>query len=311
MSKVQNGAKNDRALDELCKRYEGRGVNRGTDPKKADSRTASVPEGMPTQRKYVSGGDFVNYYNNCRDYTPEPNVQFDTTVVLQKIEREGYEKSKRAEAQAHKPTYRDGMKEKLLFEAKESSREVEKTITLLQDGAEKKITKTPDGYLIREKKNGIVGYTEQKPKPTAKEVVKKASAEWIPLEERKKEKCLEGKQSKIPVSLILAIITIFLALMLIVGSSVLLATAKAERSGLEGEIESLGATQKLLSEELEKKNKDLDIDSFAKDELGMIDQNYVSVKYIKSDREDGLDTHSEEERGGLFSVIKWIFPFLD
>ena len=143
MSKVQNGAKNDRALDELCKWYEGRGVNRGADPKKTGSHAASIPEGTPAQQKYVSSGDFVDYYNNCRDYTPEPNVQFDTTVVLQKMEREGYEKNKKNEAQVHKSTYRDDMKERLLSEARESSREVGRTITLLQGGAEKKITKNP------------------------------------------------------------------------------------------------------------------------------------------------------------------------
>lgn len=311
MSKVQNGAKNDRALDELCKRYEGRSASRSANSKNPSDQTAKLPKVMPDKQKYVSSGDFVDYYNNCRDYTPEPNVQFDTTVVLQKMEREGYEKNKKAEAQVRKSSYRDDVKEKLLSEARESSREVGKTITLLQGGAEKKITKTPDGYLIREKKNGIVGYTEQKPKPTTKEVVKKAAEEWIPLEERKKEKCIEGRETKIPVTLILAIITIFLALMVIVGSSVLLATAKAERNAIESEIEALTAAEKLLSEELDRKNEDADIDSFAKDVLGMINEDYVSVKYIKSDKEDGLDVHREEETGGFSSFIKSIFPFLD
>ena len=311
MDKVQKSAKNDKALDELCKRYEGRSANRGANPQKASDRTAKMPKVTPDDQKYVSSGDFVDYYNNCRDYTPEPNVQFDTTVVLQKIERESYEKSKHTETGAGKTTYRDDVKKKLASEARASRSDVGKTVTVVQNGAEKKITKTQDGYLIREKKNGIVGYTEEKPKQTAKEIVRRASAEWIPLEERKKEKCIEGKKAKMPVTLILAIITICLALMLIVGSSVLLATAKAERNELQNEIEALDNEKKLLSEELEKKNKDADIDSFAQDELGMINENYVSVKYIKSDKGDGLDVHSAEESGGLFSIIKWIFPFLD
>lgn len=309
MNKVQNSAKNDKALDELCKRYEGRSANRGANSKKSGNTEQGTKAPLASQ-KPISGGEFVDYYNNYRDYTPEPNVQFDTTVVLQKIEREKYEKSKRSETQAPASS-KEGVKEKLISEAKESSKDIGKTVTLVQNGTERKITKTPDGYLIREKKNGIVGYTEQKPKPTAKEVAKRASAEWIPLDERKKEKCIEGKRTKLPISLIFAIITICLALMLIVGSSVLLATARAEQNGLKGEIETLGATQKLLSEELEKKNKDADIDSFAKDVLGMINEDYVSVKYIKSDNEDGLDVHEQEKTGGWSSFVKWIFPFLD
>ena len=311
MNKVQNGAKNDTALDELCKRYENRGINQNADPKNAKKDNRETFEKKNGGQKYVSGGDFVDYYNNCRDYTPEPNVQFDTTVVLQKIDREKYEKSRRAETQDPRASARKDIKEKLAKEAQVSSRNVGKTVTLREGNTEKKITKTENGYVIREKKNGVVGYTEQKPKPSTKEVIKKASDEWIPLEERKKEKCLEGKKTAIPLSMILAIITIAMALMLIVGSAVMLSSAKSEQNRIKSEINGLYETQKLLSQELDEKNREADIESFAKEELGMINQDYVSVKYIKNDKEDGLDVYKEDGSSLWSSVIESIFPFLN
>ena len=82
MNEVQNGMKKDAAVDELCKRYENRGINYVPDPKKTDEEYSGG------EKRYMTDSEFVNYYNSYRDYTPGPNVQFDTTVVLQKIDRE-------------------------------------------------------------------------------------------------------------------------------------------------------------------------------------------------------------------------------
>ena len=305
MDKVQNGAKNDKALDELCKRYESRGLNSAK-----EGKTIPPEQKLSNTQRILSGGEFVDYYNNYRDYTPEPNVQFDSTVVLQKIEREDFGNVARKGA-GNRDQARAEIKSQLARDARAARSSVGATTVVYENGAEKKITKTENGYLIREKKNGVIGYTEQKPKPTAKETIKKASEEWIPLEERKKEKCIEGKKSKIPTMTILAIITIFLALMLIVGSAVMVSSARSEQNRLLDEIATLQANEKLLSEELDKKNRDADIALFAEEELGMISQDYVSVKYIKSDKEDSLSVYKEENESYWSSVIKSIFPFLN
>ena len=333
MNEVQNGVKNDAALEELCKRYKNRGINYNASPEYAKQESREVltrtiapnsyrvsggaeenidryKSGEHNGQKYMTGGDFVDYYNNYRDYTPGPNVQFDTTVVLQKIDRERYEKSRKS-VTSNPQSARKDIKEQLKKEASASSRNVGKTVTVKEDGVEKKITKTEDGYVIREKKNGVVGYAEQKPKPTPAERIKKASDEWVPIKDSKKEKCVEGKKTKLPLSIILAIVSITVSLMLIVGSSVMLGSAKSEQSRIENEIESLNATKKLLSEELTEKNREADIENFAKEELGMINQDYVSVRYIKNEKSDGLNVHEDESLGVWSSIIKSIFPFLD
>ena len=111
-------------------------------------------------------------------------------------------------------------------------------------------------------------------------------------------------------SLILAIICITVSLMLIVAGSVILGSAKSEQRAIKDEIDGLRTENKLLSEELDKKNRDADIDTFAKETLGMIDQEYVSVRYIKSENSDGLEVSDEREQDLWTSIINAIFPFL-
>lgn len=332
MKEVQKGAKKDAALDELCKRYQNRGMKYNSSPEYARQESNEVhtrtiapssyrvtggaqenieryKSGEHNGQKYMTDGDFVEYYNKYRDYTPGPNVQFDTTVVLQKIDRDRYEKG-RKDKKEDPDIARKEMKRRLEKEAETKSVKLGRTVTVREGNVEKKITKTQDGYLIREKSKGIVGYAEQKPKPRAKERIIKVSEEWVPLEDRKNEKCLEGKKTKIPTSLIIAIICITISLMLIVGSSVILAGAKSEQSLIRGEIESLSENRKLLSKKLEDKNREADIESFAKDQLGMIDQDYVSVKYIKNDIQDGLQVSESGSQDLWSSIIDAIFPFL-
>ena len=257
----------------------------------------------------MTDSEFVDYYNSYRDYTPGPNVQFESTVVLQKIDRERYEKSRKTAEP--KGSAREDMRAQLKKEANVSRGAVGKTVTVNEDGVEKKISKTEDGYVIREKRQGVVDYKEQRPKPTVKERAKKLSDEWVPIEERKREKCVEGKKTKLPISIVLAIACITLSLMLIVGSSVILGSAKSEQGKINDEIARLKEENKLLSADLEKKNQDADIDSFATEVLGMISQEYVSVRYIKNENTDGLKVSGKTDSDLWSSIINAIFPFLN
>ena len=144
MNEVQNGMKNDAAIDELCKRYENRGINYDPD-RKHESESG---------RKRITDSEFVDYYNSYRDYTPGPNVQFDTTVVLQKIDRERYKKSRKDAPSAQRSAIED-IKDQLKKEADASKSAVGKTVTVKENGVEKKITKTDEGYVIREKRQGV------------------------------------------------------------------------------------------------------------------------------------------------------------
>lgn len=306
MKKVQNAEKQDRALDELYKRYENRGMNYDSSPEYADQegraihtrsiapksyrvsgRTAEnlykYKNGVSGARKYMTDGDFADYYKATREYTPDGNFEPDTAVILQKIDRERYRKNNIPEK-----NQKADVKEQLKREADRSN---------------------PKRSKIASKNS------EQKPKSPSnasskiKEVAKVAAKTWIPLEEMNDEKVVEGKKTKIPTNVILAIVVITVSLLLIVGSTVLLGTAQSEQNELEEMIEGLDKEIEQLQGDLDRKNADVDIDIFAQ-EHGMINQEHVNAEYIDSYKTDGVIKH-ENEKFSLTSLINWFFGILN
>lgn len=113
MKKVHSGRNTDKTLDELYKRYENRSssydrsreyaeqksreiTTRSTAPK---SYKISNGEGLDIKqfksgveggRRYMTEGDFAKYYKATREYTPQTNVELDTMILLQKIDRARY-----------------------------------------------------------------------------------------------------------------------------------------------------------------------------------------------------------------------------
>ena len=117
MRKVQSDVKKDRALDELYRRYANRPRTFDDSPeyeklrrreiltKASASKSYKVSSvnadklkqyknGVASGRRYMTGGDFADYYKSLRNYTPESNVELDTTILLQKIDRERYKTKK-------------------------------------------------------------------------------------------------------------------------------------------------------------------------------------------------------------------------
>ena len=139
-----------------------------------------------------------------------------------------------------------------------------------------------------------------------KEISKEAAKTWIPLEERKKERIVQGGKTKLPASLILAILVITISLLMIVASAVLLGSAKNEQNELEDKIAQLEWEISELRTDLNKKNAEAEIEIFAKEELGMIGQEHVNFEYINSNKTDELEKQKAEEVS-FSSLIKWIF----
>ena len=139
-----------------------------------------------------------------------------------------------------------------------------------------------------------------------KEISKEAAKTWIPLEERKKERIVQGGKTKLPASLILAILVITISLLMIVASAVLLGSAKNEQNELEDKIAHLEWEISELRTDLNKKNAEAEIEIFAKEELGMIGQEHVNFEYINSNKTDELEKQKAEEVS-FSSLIKWIF----
>ena len=304
MKKVHNAGNSERALDELFERYERRGANYNGSPEYNEQKTREINmranarksykisgQSINELRKYKNGaggirkniteGDFADYYKATREYMPESNVELDTLVLLQRMDQARYTKKDAMNTKND----RNDVKSKLKAEADRNNPKIAKGKNLKNSEKQKK-----------------QGNTTSK----IKEVAKVAAKTWIPIEERKEENIVKGGKTKMPVSLILAIIVITVSLLLIVASAVLLGSAKSEQNELEEKISALDMEISELRTDLDRKNADADIEIFAKEELGMIKQEHVNFKYINSDKTDGVEKQ-QSEKVSFSSLINWIF----
>ena len=96
---------------------------------------------------------------------------------------------------------------------------------------------------------------------------------------------------------------------MIVGSVVLLGSARRTQNELKDSIEKLDFEISELNTELNKKNENLDIEFYAKEVLGMINQEHVNAEYINSNKTDGVEKH-QNEKVSLASLIQWILQNL-
>lgn len=304
MKKVHNAGNSEKALDELFERYERRGANYNGSPEYNEQKTREINmranarksykisgQSINELRKYKNGaggirkniteGDFADYFKATREYMPESNVELDTLVLLQRMDQARYTKKDAMNTKND----RNDVKSKLKAEADRNNPKIAKGKNLKNSEKQKK-----------------QGNTTSK----IKEVAKVAAKTWIPIEERKEENIVKGGKTKLPVTLILAIIVITVSLLLIVASAVLLGSAKSEQNELEEKISALDMEISELRTDLDRKNADADIEIFAKEELGMIKQEHVNFKYINSDKTDGVEKQ-QSEKVSFSSLINWIF----
>lgn len=300
MKKHHDSANEDRALDELSKRNVKRGMNYHNGPEYAEhesqeisrriltqksganqrdaSSTEKYKSGLVNGRRYMTDDDFADYYRSNREEAAVKNAHADTSVILQKVDRERHEiKEHRVRATSEKKDVRAELK--IAADKANPKQRVEG----------KKISPTPKESNAKSK--------------LAKEV-KVAAKTWIPVDEMMNEEVREGKRENLPLSVIFAIVLVTLCLLLIVGSIVLLATAKQEQVQLENEIELLDQRIEQLKSDLDKKNEDADIEIFAKEELGMISQEHINAEYINTNKTDGVSKY-EQSSDVFSSLIAW------
>lgn len=308
MKRVQNATSQEKALNELYKRYDKRGMTYDRSPEYTEQKSREIStrttapksykisasgvdnlkkfkNGVAGKRRYMTDGDFARYYKASREYTPEANVELDTTILLQKIDRARYKKEK-----APMKTDKNDIKKKLKAEADRSN------------------PKRPVKNQVR-RENAPAASKPTTKQSTIKQVAREAAKTWIPIEERNDERIVEGTKTKLPTKVILAIAVITISLLMIVASAVLVSTALYEQNELKDGIEDLEFQISELETDLNKKNEKIDIEYFAKEELGMINQEHVNAEYINSNKTDGVVKH-ETDKASITSLIDWIFQFL-
>ena len=303
--KKHHDSANEQALDELTKRNVKRGMNYHNGPEYAEhesreisrrtlaqkvgakqrdaSSTDEYKSGLINGRRYMTDDDFADYYRSSREEAPIKNAHADTSVVLQKVDRERHEiKERRIRATSEKKDVRAELKR-----------------------AADRVNPKQQGESIKSSSKPKESNAKSK---LAKEV-KVAAKAWIPVDEMMNEEVREGKKEKLPLNVIFAIVLVTVSLLLIVGSMVLLATAKQERGQLQNEIELLDQKIEQLQSDLDKKNEEADIEIFAKEELGMISQEHINAEYINTNKTDGVNKN-EPSSHTLSSLISWFFAFL-
>lgn len=314
MRRVRNAKGQDKALDELYKRYESRGITYDHSPEYAEQKSREISarttapksykmsagvaadlkkykNGVAGARRYMTDGDFADYYKASREYAPTSNVELETTILLQKVN-----KTKRNDSNIKMKNEKNDIKKKLKAEAdKNNPKDLWRIRNEMNKSSEAKKKAAPKSKPI----------TSEEIKKVAKDAVKT----WIPIEERHSEQIVEGKKTKIPTGVILAILVITLSLLMIVGSAVLLGAAQREQNDLKDEIENLDFQIGELNTELNKKNEKIDIEFYAEEVLGMINQEHVNAEYINSNKTDGVEKH-QNEKVSLASLIEWILQNL-
>lgn len=310
MKQVQNGASNKGALDELHRRNEHRTEAFDRSPEFAEQRMRELASrslasktykvssvefselqkyknGVSGKGAYMTEHDFANRYRAKRQYIPEAKVEIDSIMVLNKIEEDRYKKTKaRPKRQAEsKKTQIPSNK------AKSTAPGVKN-----EKGANRKMPMP--------KANAKPNSKSENPSKF-KEAAREAAKTWIPLEERHREKVVQGTPTKLPKDVIFAILVIAVSLLLIVGSAVLLGSAKREQSELENMISKLDSQISELEDELERKNAYADIEIYA-NEHGMISKEHISVEYINSNKTDSVES-TNSDSFSLSTLIKWFF----
>ena len=303
MKKVQNVANNDSTLKELCERYENRGRTYSRSPESTEQKSREIStrtrapksykisggenlhnykSGVSGSKKYMTENDFERYYKSRRDFVPNSNIEVDISMELSKVDRDRYNQNR------HYKNAQEKLDVKGQLEREAAIRNPRKRPATKQTATKNAKSKPADAQKI-------------------KQTVEKAAKEWVPLKEVENERISEGKKTRIPTGVIVAIVVIGISLLLIVGSTVLLGSAQSRCNELEGSIEELDFTIEELEAELEKKNAELDIEIFAKEELGMISQEYVKVEYINSKTDEVIESGNSST---FTSLIEWFFPFL-
>lgn len=114
-----------------------------------------------------------------------------------------------------------------------------------------------------------------------------------------KEHRAEGVRKKIPLPVMLVIVTLAMALMLVVAGNVIASKASMELSCMKQELERLDIRRDDLITRLELKNDLVYIESVARGRLGMIDRELARVIYIGGDSQRRVIILDEGEGAGI------------
>lgn len=280
--------------------------------------------GNDNGQKYMTGEDFVTYFQSRGKITVRPENVAKSTVSNAEIHRSRASVSGESAARYGKATPK----------ASYGAPNVAETVKIYKPAPKKAKTDADvkvfdrnddDVKIYTPKRSGDVKITDDKTlrfeparsrRGEATAVfskvdneklskLKKVANEWLPEDKIIDVKKDKKKNTRSFSKVILAMAGALVSLMLIVSGSVLISGANSEVKKLENELGELKAEEKELSLELEMKNDVNVLLDRATGDLGMIRKEYVEANYLDMSGNDSIEAHEEEkdENVGIAAIL--------
>ena len=114
-----------------------------------------------------------------------------------------------------------------------------------------------------------------------------AALQWFPMQ--RKTKAEKSATFRRLIVILLPLTLVFTALMLLVHSSVMLSAGNAEYEKLRSESSDLELEAEWLKNKLTVKNDILEIESIARNKLGMVKEEYLNSHYVSVLADEGVE----------------------
>lgn len=276
-NKNNNNSYND-CINQLHARYDRRGVSVSVSKelRAQEKREAAEPNAFLIARmtkggvsdkyrngehngnRYMTTGDFLNYYNVHKNPNPTPVQPKRPAAVTKEFKKPDIAPVQRS------------------IDTSKPPRKI--------DGAYTTVARAVKKY---DPKADTIVMPSQNAKTKLKKRVSSLVAKWFPKED-KAEKA-NSKTKRMPVAVIGLIASMSIAMTMIIGTSVISSGAQSEISDLKYENAALAAEADKLEEELVKREDLAEIYEYATKELGMINGDYVSSVYLGTSEEDSVN----------------------
>ncbi|MBR2908168.1 MAG: hypothetical protein IKC26_09045 [Clostridia bacterium] len=104
-----------------------------------------------------------------------------------------------------------------------------------------------------------------------------------------------SEKRKLPISVASAILVLLISLSLVVGGTVMHSTANSDYRDAVNELEAIEAEELALEHQLAARMSLTEIESYARDTLGMVDKAYAEGVYLDGTREEVVEVYEEEK----------------
>ncbi|MBR6410949.1 MAG: hypothetical protein IKS35_06170 [Clostridia bacterium] len=119
------------------------------------------------------------------------------------------------------------------------------------------------------------------------------AVQWFPMERKRKAEKIATVRKLIGILIPLALV--FASLMLLVHSSVMMSAKSTEYERLRGESADLELEAEWLKNKLTVKNDILEIESIARNKLGMVKEEYLNSHYVSVLADEGVEYYGTSQ----------------